>query len=195
MRVGVAARPKPGEVLNGDAYFYGEVGGQVLVCLIDGIGHGEEGHRASAKMVQFLEGSNVLDLDELIRDGHQQLRGTRGAVVGMAVIREEEDSISYAGVGNITTVVVGTNAEDGDVRARHLISVGGIVGYNLRRIKKFEHPYRGGDTLVMFTDGISSRFSVPDYFVGGADPQGIADAILREQGKDNDDATVLVIER
>jgi hypothetical protein len=113
MRVGVAARPKPGEVLNGDAYFYGEIGGQVLVCLIDGIGHGEEGHRASAKMVQFLEGSNVLDLDELIRDGHQQLRGTRGAVVGMAVIREEEDSISYAGVGNITTVVVGTNDEGG----------------------------------------------------------------------------------
>ena len=195
MRIGVAARPKPGEVLSGDAYFYGVVGGQVLVCLIDGIGHGEEGHRASAKMVQFLEGSRVLDLDALIRDGHQELRGTRGAVIGMAVIREDEDSISYAGVGNITTAVVGANGVDGNVQARHLISVGGIVGYKLRRIKKFEHPYRGGDTLVMFTDGISSRFSIPDYFVGGADPQSIADAILREQGKDNDDATILVIER
>ena len=195
MRLGVAARPKIGETLSGDAYFYGEVGDQVLVCLIDGIGHGEEGHRASNKLVQFLEGNSVLDLDELMRVSHQELRGTRGAVVGMAVIREKEDSISYAGVGNITTAVVGTNSVGDDIQTRHLISVGGIVGYNLRKIRRFECPYRGGDALVMFTDGISSRFSVSDYFAGGADPQSIAETILRDQGKDNDDATVLVIKR
>jgi hypothetical protein len=196
MKIGVAARPKLGETVSGDAYYLADVGGQTLVCLIDGIGHGEEGHNASAKMVQFLEENGSLDLDELIARGHQELRGTRGAVVGVALIRERDNFISYAGIGNISAVVVDTaDGGTGAVPARHLISVGGIVGCNLRKVKKFECPYRGGDALIMYTDGVSSRFSPSDYVDSASDPQEIADRILKEQGKDNDDATVIVIER
>lgn len=196
MKMGVAGRPKLGEVVSGDAYFCADVGDSTIVCLIDGIGHGEESHDAASKLVRFLEENSETDLGDLMARCHEELRGTRGVVAGMAVIREKENAISYSGVGNITAVVVETNGKDSDlVPARHLISVGGILGFNFRKAKKFECPYREGDALVMFTDGISSRFVVSDYVDAASDPQQIAETILKEHGKDNDDATVLVIER
>ena len=195
MRIGIAGRPKPGESVSGDDYFCGEVGDGFLVCLIDGIGHGEEGHDASRRLVRFLQENKEADLDELLRRSHEELHGTRGAVVGLALIRENEGSIRYAGVGNITAVVVETDGQEESAPSRHLISIGGIVGYNLRKVKQFECPYQGGDALVMYTDGISSRFSASHYFGEDRDPQEIAEAILREQGKDNDDALVLIVER
>jgi serine/threonine protein phosphatase PrpC len=50
--------------------------------------------------------------------------------------------------------------------------------------------------LIMHSDGISSRFSLAEYYGLIEQPaQFIADVLLRDWGRVNDDATVLVVRR
>ena len=78
-------------------------------------------------------------------------------------------------------------------KALHLMSMNGIVGYNLKKVKVFEYPYRPGDIVVMFSDGISSRIDLFE-FLPKEDLQAAAQMILERHGK-NDDATILLAQR
>ena len=51
----------------------------------------------------------------------------------------------------------------------------------------------GSDTLIMYTDGISDRFSYGDYpGIRGDDPAIAARAVVERFGKDHDDVSCLV---
>ncbi len=185
MRFGVATRPKDGETANGDAYFVREFDSKALMAVIDGIGHGKEANIAAMKAVSFLEKHYCEDLTTIVKKCHEELRGTRGAVLGVALIKKKENILSYAGVGNISARIVKRGEES------HLTSMDGIVGYNLRKVREFQYPYSRGDIVLMFSDGISHRFSISGFLMEEG-VQKIAEDILQENGK-NDDATVLVV--
>ncbi len=185
MDLGIATRPKAGESINGDAYFVGEYDSKVLVGVIDGVGHGEEAHRATLRAISFLESHRQRDLETLIQGCHRELRGTRGIVISLALMNKGNGMLSHAGIGNIESRIITRNN-----RMLHLISMNGIIGYNLRKVKEFQYSYHPGDTMVMFSDGISSRFDIAEFFPL-ADLQTVAKRILDKYSKD-DDATVLL---
>src|SRR5215213_8398817 len=54
-RVGVWSRPRPGEEVNGDAYFIGEHDGQTLLAVVDGLGHGQGAREAAQAALDTLE--------------------------------------------------------------------------------------------------------------------------------------------
>ncbi len=113
------------------------------------------------------------------------LRTTRGAVIGLLRVNLAEGSMRYAGVGN-TGIRVQTQAEF------HPISYNGIVGYRLPRVHEFVGQYHPGDTFVLYSDGIDSRFHSDESLLHREqDPQALAEAIARRYGKD-DDICVLV---
>ncbi|MDD5093392.1 MAG: SpoIIE family protein phosphatase [Dehalococcoidia bacterium] len=189
MDLGIATRPKANETSNGDAYFVGEHESTVLFAMIDGLGHGEQANDAANKTTAFLASHLQQDLVSLIKGCHQELRGSRGAVIGIASIDRQTQSLKYAGVGNIESRIV-TRAVTEGIKVSHLISMNGIVGCNLGRVNAMEYPFHVGDIIVMFSDGISSRLNLSE-FLPVQNLQAAAEKILIKHGKD-DDATVLL---
>ena len=193
MKIGVAARPKLGETVSGDGYFVKEYEHGILVCLMDGAGHGKQACVAAETGCRFLDENNRLDLEEIIRRLHEELRGTRGVVIGVAMIRRSERILTYAGIGNINAILVNQEGSGGvPTKVRRLTSMGGVLGYNLRKVIEFQYPYSSGDLLAMTSDGVSSKVDICDYLHLGDDIQMIAERVLQDHGKDADDATVLV---
>ena len=184
MEIVVVSRPKKGESVNGDAYFAKEFDGAVLMGVIDGLGHGEEANYASRKALSFLERHFHFDLISLIKGCHAELQGTRGVALGLIKVKQGDNHLTFSGVGNIGARIIGE-------KSLHLRSMNGIVGHNLRELKELWYPYEGRDIILMFSDGISSRIDLPELLGLGELP-AMAERIMQEYSKDEDDATVLL---
>ncbi len=184
---GAEARPKQGQSVSGDCYLierFDPAGLQVAV--IDGLGGGNEAAVAAQAALSVVR--NALDLDptRLMQLAHKALQGTRGAVMALMTFDLRRRSVSYVGVGNIGTQVYST-------QPIKPISKNGIVGYRMPPLLKLVFNYNYGDTFVIFSDGISSRFNADTQIDPSLPPQSLAELIMRHHGKSNDDATVVVI--
>lgn len=58
---------------------------------------------------------------------------------------------------------------------------------------ELHYQYNSGDTFVLYSDGISGRFSQDEKLDRMMNPQQMAEAILDSYGKTSDDATVVVV--
>lgn len=184
---GVINRPKQGQSISGDTYVVEEYGEhQVLVAVIDGLGGGEEASRAAQGAASVLRQYPNYKLDDLIRQTHQALRNTRGAVIAVLRLDTTQRKVSYIGVGNIGVQVYSS------VQIKP-ISKNGILGYRMPTLLEMNYQYNSGDTFVLYSDGISGRFSLDEKINHCAHPQEFAQAILEKYGKMSDDATVVVV--
>lgn len=189
--IGTATRPCQGFTYNGDHYFIKEIGSLYMVSVIDGIGHGKPAAEASDIAVDCLEARWNADVEWFYRTCDQILEGTRGVVIGVAMIDMERDLIEYTGIGNIETQIYVDNSVE------TLISSYGIVGdRRLPHIKIRRAQFPPGAMLIMYSDGISSKFSIREYYgLKDQTAQFIADVLMRDWGRTTDDATVVVVKR
>lgn len=186
MKFGIASHPMPGNKYNGDMYLIKEFDHKILISLIDGLGHGELAAVASSRCMKSIEEHYRSGLKEIFKYCDIELRKTNGVVMGIILIDFEHSILCYAGVGNISARVIRS-------KPLHLIPVDGIVGYKLPKIKEYRHPYTTGDTILMYSDGISSKVTQHiASFLLKEDVQEAADDIMNLYGKDEDDATVIV---
>ena len=74
----------------------------------------------------------------IVEAAHAALRSTRGAVLGIAEIDLSQKLVRYAGVGNISGVIVS------DGSSRHLVSTNGTVGHDVRKVQEFSYPFPDG---------------------------------------------------
>ncbi len=186
-RLGVWSRPRPGEESNGDAYFVGRHDGETLLAVVDGLGHGRGAREASAAAVEVLEHWRGEPLDELTLAVHDALRATRGAVMGAVVLNPARETFAYAGVGNVEVRVLGSSEP-----ARPIPS-NGTLGARLSQVRVWPHRWTEGTTLVISSDGISTSWDANAYAgLISRSPQLLAGILLRDFGRNSDDATVLV---
>jgi negative regulator of sigma-B (phosphoserine phosphatase) len=185
MNYGVYSRAKHERGISGDACTVQQAGSNILLALVDGLGSGEEAAKAARIAIATIEKDSALPLTELLQHCHLALRATRGVVMGLLRVDKESGNLRYAGVGNI------------GVRALtqepfHPISYNGIVGYRLPRVHEFVGKYSEGDLLVLYSDGIDSRFHSDEMLLyREQDLEALAEAIAMRYGKD-DDICVLV---
>lgn len=188
--VGAVALPYPGETVCGDAWAMHHDGSSALLIVADGLGHGMQARRASALAIaaeQALNGSSLRSPHDVLANAHQALRSTRGAAVAAAVIDTQAPCLHYAGIGNISGVVVTPQGQ------KHLMSMAGIVGHNMRKIQPLEHPWTPRTVLVMHSDGLTTHWQArndPELF--SQHPGIIAAALYRDHQRQRDDVTVLV---
>ena len=187
MKYGAVTRCKPGNEVSGDTYFFHEDSDATLVAMIDGLGSGNSAHEAAQRARQAVAEHTNLALTDILQQCHRALRGTRGVVMMLMRIDHEQESVGFAGVGNIGVRVFG----DTSIRP---LSRNGIVGYRMNNTREFQYAYTKGDVFILHSDGISSRFTLePDWVRDPAiDPQEIATEIADNFGKD-DDVTVIVV--
>jgi anti-sigma regulatory factor (Ser/Thr protein kinase) len=187
-RVGVVCVPLRGETECGDAWRI--VAGRqfVSVLLVDGLGHGPDAAAtaaiATAMFPRLAHGPPEATLSRM----SEAMRASRGAALSVAVIDEAARLTRFSGVGNVDGRVLV------DGRTEHLIPQNGIVGHTMPAVQSSNVPWPAGARLVMYSDGITSRWRL-DAYPGliTAHPALVAGVIYRDFRRDRDDATVLVL--
>ncbi|HEV2880821.1 MAG TPA: ATP-binding protein [Pyrinomonadaceae bacterium] len=186
-RIGVWTRPHPHEDRNGDAYFIRRRAAQTLLAVVDGLGHGDGAHEASQVALTVLADWQGEGLEEVFGAAHAALRPTRGAVMGACILDMARGSFQYAGVGNIEVRVF--NAPE-PVRP---ISNNGTLGARMNKVRVWSYAWAEGASVVLASDGVSASWDMSDYpGLLQHSPQLLAGILMRDYGRDTDDATVLV---
>ncbi|HYY57940.1 MAG TPA: SpoIIE family protein phosphatase, partial [Pyrinomonadaceae bacterium] len=176
------------EQVNGDAYCIVRRGGRTLLAVIDGLGHGQGAKEASDVARDMLDEWMGERPDELLWAAHDALRATRGAVMGIVVLDHDEERFHYSGVGNIAVRVYGAPEQIAP------ISANGTLGMRLGSLRLWSHPWTDGATVLMASDGVSESWDMEAYpGLLKRSPQMMAGILMRDYGRDADDATVLVV--
>lgn len=182
---GVAQKNARSERVCGDAYVAAEHNGTTLWSIIDGAGHGPRAHAVAEEAAGFIRSlAFQQEVDHILVALHRYLRGRRGAAVSLLKLDAETSRMEYAGVGNVEV------RSHGPKRIQP-VSTPGILGRALRRVKTFTYDVQPGIFIAMFSDGISSRFSVTGY--AQLPPAEAAERILKDHHKAIDDGTCIVI--
>jgi anti-sigma regulatory factor (Ser/Thr protein kinase) len=180
--------PKPGQEVCGDAWAASERDGRTVVMVADGLGHGPDAAAASREAVRAFEAAPGSDPVELLERLHGALRSTRGAAASVAVVDRAARSVRYAGVGNIAATILSGG------ESRSMVSLGGIVGHEARRIQAFEYAFPPGALLVLHSDGLGSRWTLDRYpGLAARDPLVVAGVLFRDFARGSDDATVVAV--
>jgi len=190
----IVKRPFPGDPHCGDDAAWWRHDHKLTLCIVDGLGHGEDAERAARVAVEYIAHHLTEPLVELFAGCDQALRRTRGAAMSVAVIDGEAGTLTYAGIGNTRAVIVRKPGVDSPVgKIVRLSGNWGIVGGDYRKLTPETVELGPGDLVILTTDGVKERCDVSAY--GDAlygDVQRLAERILRDCGREMDDVAVLV---
>lgn len=186
---GVATLALPGQAESGDRHVVKAVPNGVLVAVVDGLGHGDEAALAAKTAVVMLERHAQESMISLMRRCHEGLRSTRGVVISMASFNALDGTVTWLGLGNVEGIVLRAESKAAPPYESLLLR-GGVLGSQLPPLYASIIPIAKGDVLIFATDGIRSDF--PHRLNLSDPPQRMADRILAQYAKGNDDALVLV---
>jgi phosphoserine phosphatase RsbX len=186
-----ASRPVGGEAVCGDQSVAVDVfGGAALFGVIDGLGHGAAAETAATSAVGVINRAAAQPLNMLIGLCHRQLATTRGAAMTLARIEFGAQTLQWMGVGNVVANLLARRPSGVETRTSARLA-GGIVGYQMPDMSPPERvPIRPGHLLVIASDGIAEDHLDSIDFTASA--EAITARILRDHGRDTDDALVLV---
>ncbi|WNW14212.1 ATP-binding protein [Pseudomonas sp. DTU_2021_1001937_2_SI_NGA_ILE_001] len=170
----------------GDVWHLTWQGQDFSALVIDGLGHGEEAEQAARAGEQAFAQAPFQAPGRLMDSLHQAMTSTRGGAAAFAQYRAGQ--LTYTGIGNIGASLI--NAE----RARGLASHPGIVGVQYRKSQSFDYQPVGAHRLILYSDGLQSRWNLQDYpGLVHRHPAVIASILHRDFCRGRDDVTVLVL--
>ncbi|SPC07785.1 ATP-binding region, ATPase-like:Stage II sporulation E [Cupriavidus oxalaticus] len=187
--VGAVYLAAPGEQVSGDGWAIAQHDGGADVVLADGLGHGPlAADAARAALAAFAE-MPCASPSQVVERAHAALRSTRGAAVSAARLDLRGNQIHFAGAGNVMGRVVSGTAD------RTLLPQHGTPGIQVRAIQEQVMDWPAYALVILFSDGVQSRWQLDDASLLRHDPTVIAAFIVWKFGRGRDDATVLVIRR
>jgi anti-sigma regulatory factor (Ser/Thr protein kinase) len=185
-QVGAVCIAKPGETVCGDAWDVAFHRAGATFVVADGLGHGPDASRAATTAVEVLRSHPEEAPVRILELAHGRLRSTRGAA--MAVMRHDvaAGELSYAGIGNISSAVLGQPR-------RAMVSHPGIVGHNVHKMQEYRYAWPRHTLMVAHSDGLETHWDLGAYpGIDRCHPAVIAAMLYREHARRRDDCTVLV---
>jgi serine phosphatase RsbU (regulator of sigma subunit) len=176
----------PGHCDSGDECCVRTIEQRTMIAVLDGLGHGPAAASAARLGVQLLEQSHADDVVTLVRECHSALRGSRGAVMSLAMFDSLERTLTWIGVGNVH----GSLWCPQSTTWKSLLLRSGVVGVVLPHLRASVVPMNEGDTLVLTTDGVGQE--IDDRLLNGDSLQINAERILARCRTGHDDALVLL---
>jgi anti-sigma regulatory factor (Ser/Thr protein kinase) len=178
----------PGESLSGDAWDALPTSNGMKVAVVDGLGHGPQAAEASALALKTFRQQIDRPPGEIITQMHAAIRSTRGAAAAVAEIDRTTNALTFAGVGNISAMIVSEG------RAQRLVSHNGIVGHEMRKVQQFKYEWSAGSSLWMQSDGLST-LAEPSRYPGATSqhPSIVAALLYRDLNRGRDDSTAVVV--
>jgi anti-sigma regulatory factor (Ser/Thr protein kinase) len=186
LEFGAVCIPLAGESECGDTWRIADDGKRVSLLVADGLGHGALAASASRSAAEAFEEAPFDEPVSVLQKVHRRAVGGRGTVAACAQLHPGE-KLAYAGVGNISGVIV----EPG--RSRGMVSVNGTLGTQLPRSRQFDYDYPADAVVVLHSDGLSARWQLADHpGLHLHHASVIAGVLFRDCARKHDDATVLV---
>ncbi len=180
-----------GEQLCGDAWSYALSDGGASIFVVDGLGHGYLAAAAAREAVIAYEANQTLPPVDLLTSVHKAIRNTRGAAAAIVHIGINGGGVCFAGIGNIAGAIV-SPADP----VRHMISMGGIIGHEVRTFREFLYPWPTGSLMLLHSDGVGSRWDLGQYPGLTHKPCAlIAGVLWRDTVRARDDSTMVVARR
>lgn len=187
---GAVSLNAPGESVCGDGWAFAQDGAQAALMVADGLGHGPDAAAASAAALAAFAKDPWSAPRDMLRRTHEALRGTRGAAVMVFQADAAAGKVRSAGAGNIMARLVSGTSD------RTILSQHGTAGVTIRTPDETTTAWPAHALLVVFSDGIESRWSSEELApVLGRDPTLAAALLARDHCRGRDDATVAVLRR
>jgi hypothetical protein len=182
------AVPKPGEILSGDGGISIQTPEYFKLLVADGLGHGPEAHNAIIEARKAFKRCTATDPVEIIREIHQAIKKTRGAVGTVVVYDFKRKLWKIAGVGNISTGLMNYQS------VRNLMSYNGIIGHNIpTTMSSQEVSSDDFHQITLCSDGLKTRWDSTKYpGIFKYDPSFLAAALYKDFGRKTDDMSVVV---
>ena len=188
LKIAGIAVPYPGERLCGDGWIWHRSPERTMVLIADGLGHGWEAAEAANEAIATFQHWVHLPPAEILRYIHDGLRKTRGAVAAIAEIRPKDHALIYAGVGNISAVLLAAGS------SKSLVSHNGTLGMTTSRIQEFRVDWPSDAVLVLHSDGLHSKWDLSSYAgLISKHPAVIGGALFRDFRRQRDDVSVVVV--
>jgi anti-sigma regulatory factor (Ser/Thr protein kinase) len=181
--------PKNGEELCGDSWKSYNHGATVKIIALDGLGHGPEAHKASEKAVKEFTELKGATPSDTIRILHRKIRDTRGAVGLIIHIDSGVNIMASVGLGNISAKIINPDS------TKNLFSYNGIIGHTIpNTINSNSIPWNPHDTLIIYSDGLKSRWDMMQLpNILQYDGSVIAAALYKDFSRHSDDLLVMVV--
>ncbi|VVP82564.1 hypothetical protein PS918_02442 [Pseudomonas fluorescens] len=187
-RIGISQHSLGNDPACGDVWHLAFDGPRISALVIDGLGHGEEAERAARAGEKAFALAPFASPVPGLQDIHLAMTGTRGGAVAIAQFDGAADSLTFVGIGNIGACLIAPD------KSRGLASHPGIVGGQYRKAQPFDYAQVNGQLLIMYSDGLQSRWNLQDYpGLVYRHPAVIAAILHRDFCRGRDDVTVLVI--
>jgi len=189
--IGAVAVPMANQELCGDGWAVLDEKHNCYVIVLDGLGHGPKAYEASQQAVQIFGRSLQHDPAAILRQVHEGIRHTRGAVGLVACIDAAKQHINLCGVGNIAGKIFTTS----EAAAKSVMSYNGTLGHNIpARLHTQALEWHNARLLVLHSDGLKSRWDMSAYpNLHRHDPTTIAAVLYRDHSRQTDDALVVVV--
>lgn len=188
LEIGAICLPKRGEDVSGDAWACVVDARRSLLLVADGLGHGPAAASAASQAVRIFQDDHHRSPGAILEAAHTALRSTRGAVLAIAEIDFEQQSVCFAGIGNIAASIFSFTEH------HNLLSHNGTVGHEIRKIQEFSYPWYSNGLLIMHSDGLGAKWQLDRYpGLSQKHPSLIAGVLYRDFNRERDDVTVLVV--
>jgi anti-sigma regulatory factor (Ser/Thr protein kinase) len=188
--MGAVSLNAPGEQVCGDGWRFAVEGECTALMVADGLGHGPDAAEAAEVALAAFAEAPMESPRQLLERAHRALRGTRGAALMVLQADAGAGVIRSAGAGNVMARLVSGTSD------RTLLCQHGTAGVTIRSPEETTTPWPAHALLVVFSDGIESRWK-PSSLVPmlKRDPALAAAVLARDHCRGRDDATVAVLRR
>lgn len=188
VELGGVCLPKRGQDVSGDAWACQADAESCLLMVVDGLGHGPAAANAASAAVRVFHEQHQRSPQAIIEAAHAAMRSTRGAALTIAKIDFEQQTVRFAGVGNIAASISSFTEH------HNLVSYNGTVGHELRKLQEFQYPWYPNGLLIMHSDGLGTQWRLDRYpGLSQKHPSLIAGVLYRDFNRERDDVTVLVV--
>ncbi|HZN92485.1 MAG TPA: hypothetical protein VFB81_07255 [Myxococcales bacterium] len=184
-RAGRALRAARGASSCGDATFAWTEGTAGLFAVVDALGHGPEAAASARVAVEALARRASRPLPEIFLECDRALHALREVV--LSAIQAREDSVLFAGIGNVELY--------GPPGVSRPPVTAGRVGRGLGPVRVWPLAVEEGRRWVLASDGIRRRAVAGALKeVRGLAAEEAAERILQLAGREEDDASVVVVD-
>lgn len=186
-RIGLFSRSLSDLRYNGDRIYLEQEEGRLRWLHLDGLGHGERAHGATANLGIHLAGTS--ELSSILEAVGRQLANTRGAVGVVGEIDRRQEEIQVAGVGDMHAHLFEHDSVSG------ISFAPGILGREHRTPTVFRAGFAGRKNLVLSaSDGIRRNWDAGNFAgLFNQHPQLIAYTLGNIMGRMSDDQSICIV--
>jgi negative regulator of sigma-B (phosphoserine phosphatase) len=170
---------------GGDAYLVKKLADKILIAVIDGLGHGRMAYEAASRTLELLADNNDPELDKLLENIHKALISTVGVVIGLALVDQQTQQITFTGIGNIIVKLISRKTTE-------IFLPAGILGYQTNNSFQRVIAFSPDDILLMHTDGIADNYNLHSFSpLTLSSPVQIVRTLMSGYRRPSDDALIL----